>query len=55
MSLVFLVAALICFLVAGCLDAGWLIEGAHYGAWLAFGLAFYVASHLVGQLSRRQP
>lgn len=46
MSLLFLIAAIVCFVVAGCLDAGWLIHGSHFGAWLAFGLALLAASFL---------
>lgn len=46
MSLFFLIVALVSLLVAGCLDAGWLIHGSHYGAWLAFGLAALTASFL---------
>lgn len=44
-TLLFLVVALVCFLIA-LLIATSLISGTHYDAWIAGGLAAFVAAHL---------
>ncbi len=48
MSLILLVLALICELVAGLSDFGWLLNADHILGWVAFGLVFYLLSLLVG-------
>ncbi len=48
MSLILLVIALICALVAGLSDFGWLLNADHPLGWVAFSLVFFIASFLVG-------
>ncbi len=48
MSLILLVLALLCELVAALSGFDWLIHANHLIGWLALGLVFYLASLLVG-------
>ncbi len=44
--LVFLILAILCFIIATLLDADFLIHGSHVLAWLGAGSAFFAAAHL---------
>ncbi len=45
-NLLFLIVAILCFLIALLLSGGWLIHGGNYPAWLAGGLLAFALSHL---------
>ncbi len=48
MSLLLLVLALLCELVAALTGFDWLIHAQHVLGWVSLGLVFYLASLLVG-------
>lgn len=47
MTLIALIVAIFCFLIAACIDFAWLgLSGSHAFGWLAVGLVAFAVAHL---------